>query len=158
MILNRYFFSFSFIIASIGCGAGHEYIQDEKVEQAQVSTSDFDSIHQTIIASKCLNCHSGKGSPHGIDLSSYDSIVNSLVFPPLIVPGDPESSSLFLSIVDDGMPLRKEPLRFREKQAVFEWIKSGALEFDRVEGGEEEEGLPNPNEPPTDCEPDEPCD
>ncbi|MGH1468236.1 MAG: c-type cytochrome domain-containing protein [Bdellovibrionales bacterium] len=142
-----------------GCSANHESLTDDKVEQSQAASSRFNSMYQTVIASKCLSCHDGEGSPHGIDLSSYNSIVNSTVFPPLITPGDPEASSLFLSVEDDGMPLKKEALNFREKLAMFEWIRLGALEFDDVEPEtEEEDELPDPEEPPSECEPDEPCD
>jgi hypothetical protein len=116
--------------------------------QAQVN-ADFSSIQQNLVNSKCIRCHSGPGSPHGVDLSSYDTIVNSGLFPPLIVPGSPESSSLYTSIAAGRMPKGGPKLSESTVGALYEWIKNGAKEI-------EDPSTPSPSPTPGGEPPDEP--
>ena len=91
--------------------------------------ASYASIRQNIlISNKCVSCHTGPDSPHRVDLASYESIMRSPVFPPLIVPGDPDSSSLYDSIKSGRMPKGMPRLSDRELQVVYEWIKAGARE------------------------------
>ena len=74
--------------------------------------------------------------------------------PPLIVPGAPEKSSLYTSLVASGaqqMPKGAAPLPKDEIQAVYEWIKRGALE-------NEEKPAVAPPPPPTTSTTNDPCD
>ena len=150
-----------FIGSLAGCGPKHEVLVDDEVEQSDLSLVGFESIHKNIIVKKCLSCHNSAQSPHGINLSSYETIINSPVFPPLVYPGDPLGSSLFDSVLSGRMPPQSEPLSFFEKQAVFEWIRLGALSSE-VGGdndtGDSSEPVEPPDDPDPNCEPDEPCD
>ncbi|MCB0364655.1 MAG: hypothetical protein H6624_06510 [Bdellovibrionaceae bacterium] len=134
----------------------------------------FKSVSAVIFANKCVECHSGAKTPHGIDLSSYGVIKGNNSFPPLLVPGNPLASSLYRSIANDSMPKDRPPLSFQEKQAIYEWILQGGLEVPKKDGEpecEKEDCQPGeppdepgplpgepPDEPPNECEPGEPCD
>ena len=157
MFLLRYLLTLLFIVVVLFCGSKHE-LSDQTAFYHVAAI--FTSVHTKILIPECIGCHSGKEAPHGIDLSSYSSIVESSVFPPLVVPGDPNASSLFLSVVDDEMPIRKISLSFRQKLALFEWIKLGVLEVvdDEGNGGGGGEGGDAEEPPPPESEPDEPCD
>lgn len=118
---------------------------------------NFTFVEDEIIKKRCLNCHlTGNGTNHGIDLSSYQAITESEVFPPLVIPGKPEESSLYTSLKTGRMPKGSQKLSDREIEGVFKWIKAGAKNRDGT--------APKPKEPggePTggSCAPDEPgCD
>jgi Planctomycete cytochrome C len=81
----------------------------------------FDFISQNIFKPKCMKCHSGPGSPGGMDLTSYDAIMNS----GKLVAKDPDSSKLYLTLKAGKMP-PSGPLSDQEIQMVFDWIKMGA--------------------------------
>jgi len=112
----------------------------------------FASVQKHIIQSKCMSCHSGASAPHGIDVSSYDKIMNNAVFPPLVIPGNPESSSLYTAAASGRMPKGAAPLQEMELKALYGWIKNGAKEF---EDQPQVSPTPAPTEPPDD---NEPCD
>jgi hypothetical protein len=117
--------------------------------------STYASLNENIFAPKCTSCHSGPTSPHSIDLSSYNSILNSPVFPPLIIPGDPEGSSLYQSCMSGKMPKNSPALPEGHMKAIYDWIKSGAREHDEgalppVQPGVGSAGTASPHEP---CDP-----
>ncbi len=123
-------------------------------------TSSFRSLQQNVFTPKCVECHSGSNSPHGIDLSNYQKIVNSPLFPPLVIPGNPEGSSLYEVCASGEMPKGAQHLSSEELKALYDWIKNGAKET-------EDPPSPNPSptpsptptgEPPDDEKVKEPCD
>ena len=116
----------------------------------------FESINRKIFGPKCVSCHSGSDAPHGIDITTYEKIINGSVFPPLVVPGSPENSSLYNSVMNNSMPKDSQPLSTVEKLTLFNWIRGGALKVpgDDGDGKEPCEGE-DCDEP---CDPDEPCD
>lgn len=123
-------------------------------------TASFRSVRQNIFVPKCVECHSGSNAPHGIDLSSYQRIVNSSLFPPLVIPGNPESSSLYSACASGDMPKNASRLSSAELKVIYDWIKNGASES-------EDSPTPHPSvspspaptgEPPDDKKKKEPCD
>jgi hypothetical protein len=101
-----------------GCG-----FRREKLVQAQGSLDpSFESLQRDIFEPKCVRCHSGPDAPHGIVLSSYASITSKAIFPALIIPGHPESSSLYTAVESGDMPDEGAPLTPRELAAIRTWI------------------------------------
>lgn len=117
--------------------------------------TSFSSIEANIIRPLCIDCHSGTNPPHGILLTSYEAIVNSPIFPPLIIPKKPLESSLYKSVLTGQMPRDRRKLNQNELQVIYNWILSGAPQMP-----------PSESEPPCGqkvscqdpCDPDEPCD
>lgn len=113
--------------------------------------NNFQSIEANIIRPLCVQCHSGADAPHGIYLTSYEAIINSPVFPPLVIPGKPNESSLYKSVLSGKMPKENRRLNQYELKVIYDWILSGAYKVP-----------PTDDEPPDDgdepCEDDEPCD
>lgn len=116
----------------------------------------FESLNRKIIETRCVECHSGSKTPHGIDLSTYEKIMYGNVFPPLVVPGEPMRSSLYTSVVDNSMPKNRKPLSTIEKKALFDWIKKGALKFPNSDE-DSSEGDDKDDENDQLCEVEEPC-
>jgi hypothetical protein len=88
----------------------------------------YASIRENIIVPKCLRCHTGPSSPHGINLENYKTTVHSHLFPPLVEPGYPEKSSFYTACESGDMPDEAPKLSDAELRAIFDWIKDGAKE------------------------------
>lgn len=87
---------------------------------------------------KCVSCHGSINPAHHLDLSSYEKMATGKHLPPLIVPGDPEESSLYIECATGKMPKGGPKLTQAELNALYDWIKDGA----RDEAGV---AMPNPD-------------
>lgn len=168
---KKRFMVFLFLISLLGVGCSYGK-KDKQKPQQKPSAGDpqkdeksevlegFAFVEEKVIKPKCLSCHAtATKENHGISLASYEEILKSAAFPPLVTPGVPGESSLYLSIsrTNNPMPKGGEPLLKEDVQKVFDWIKSGAKNKDGspppTTGNN---GEPGDDEPGDDCEPDEP--
>lgn len=134
--------------ALIGCNLGKGY-HDLEVDYSPFVVSNFKAIDSWVFKTRCIECHGPQKKEKDIDLSSYEKIFSGAIFPPLIIPGFPEKSSLYESIVKGRMPKGKAPLKKKELQAIYDWIKNGArkeeLERPTPPGPTPEPGEPDPD-------------
>ncbi len=154
------------VFSFISCNSEFQGIKDikEPALAADETRPTYASIREKILVPKCLSCHSGPNSPHGLDLSTFEGVMGQKHFPPLIVPGHPDRSSLYTVVKSGAMPKMMGRLSEKDILAISTWIKNGANEH---------EGVPNPipsatptGEPGGDDEPgspiapitNEPCD
>lgn len=87
-----------------------------------------------IIKKHCVECHlnGGKGFlASGFLVESYASLMKGTKFGPVIVPGDPLSSSLYRLVAGEvdksiQMPHGKEPIPADEIATIERWIEQGA--------------------------------
>jgi len=87
-----------------------------------------------ILVGRCLECHhpGGQGTEaSGLDLTTYEGLMKGTKFGPMIVPGEPDTSSLMRLIdhkVDPSirMPHGKKKLSQCDRDAFRLWIKQGA--------------------------------
>lgn len=87
-----------------------------------------------IIDTHCVECHLPGGQGHvasGFLVESYDSLMKGTKFGPMIVPGDPLSSSLYRLVsgnVDESirMPHGKDPIPADQIATIENWIAQGA--------------------------------
>ena len=96
----------------------------EKSEMGESVPPTFASVQRFILLPKCAGCHTGSGSPKGVDLSNYQAIFNSKQ----VVSKNPESSPLFISVTQGSMPKGMDRLRSNEIELLRRWIELGALE------------------------------
>lgn len=106
----------------------------------------------------CTSCHGGVS---GIDLSTYESTMEStgeLYQKEMIIPGAPGESPLVDKIEDDPqygnrMPLNRQPLSKEQINLVRQWIEEGAVKtadyrngliVDRTEHYKLVQNFPNP--------------
>lgn len=138
---------FLVLLFFVGCAPKGDLVfrdpsQPKDVKATSVDPT-FDSIRTNILVPKCLGCH-GKGaeSPLGIDLSTYENVMDQTAFPPVVTAGIPEESSLYITVHKGTMPKNAKPLSENEVAAIFDWIKNGAK---KIEEGSSEptEGLAN---------------
>ena len=85
-----------------------------------------------IIQIRCLECHKPDGDGYeksGLDLRTYQGLMNGTKFGAMVVPGDAFTSNLMVMI--DGrakirMPHRKKKLSSCEIREIRRWIRQGA--------------------------------
>ncbi|MFM7149786.1 MAG: DUF1549 domain-containing protein, partial [Gemmataceae bacterium] len=80
---------------------------------------DFDRKVLPILASRCLDCHSGDDAKGNLDLSRQKSARK------VIQPGKPDESELWKRVAEHEMPPKK-PLSASEKETLRAWIEGGA--------------------------------
>ena len=83
---------------------------------------DFDTDVVTVLAARCLECHSGADPKSGLDLTRKDAVLGAKGS---VVAGKPDASELWKKVAADEMPPKK-PLSANEKAVLKEWIASGA--------------------------------
>src|SRR5713226_1919793 len=86
-----------------------------------------------LVEQRCIACHGGgKQIMVGLDLRTLAGVMAGSANGPVLVPGNPESSRLWMMVRDDKMPMGGPPLATEEKQLLREWIEKG--QFPRREG------------------------
>lgn len=99
--------------------------QDPPVQPAQAPSPEFDRSVATILAARCIECHSGKSPESGLDLQFEKAAFSGGDSGAAITPGNLKESLLWQRVVDDEMP-PKHPLSDQEKQVLKQWIENGA--------------------------------
>ncbi|TCT22328.1 c-type cytochrome domain-containing protein [Thiobaca trueperi] len=97
-------------------------------------TVSFARDVQPIIKKHCVECHlqGGKGFlASGFLVESYASVMKGTKFGPVIVPGDPLSSSLYRLVAGEvdksiQMPHGKDPIPANQIATIENWIAQGA--------------------------------
>jgi len=100
---------------------------------------DYNSEIQPIFDNNCGNCHLGNSSG-GLNLSSYDDLMDGGDDGDVVIPGSPESSSLYDRITRDNsdagdMPPGNSELTQSEIDLIAQWISEGALEEPECDEG-----------------------
>jgi hypothetical protein len=87
-----------------------------------------------ILDSRCVQCHAAGGAgtkASGLDLTSYEGLMEGTRFGPIVVPGDPVSSNL--NVLVEGradpsvrMPHNQRPLLKAQQKILHDWVQEGA--------------------------------
>jgi mono/diheme cytochrome c family protein len=91
-----------------------------------VQPVSFSQEIEPIFTSECGSCHGGQG---GLWLLSYEQVMLGGSSGPVIVPGKPDQSQLYLRITGKAtpaMPLNSPALSQPEITAIQGWIAEGA--------------------------------
>lgn len=94
----------------------------------------FQSEIMPIITRNCVECHTNNGQgtqKSGFEMTSYDTLMKGTKYGPVVIAGDPLSSSFYrlvAGLVDKSikMPHSKEPLKDTEIKKIEQWILQGA--------------------------------
>lgn len=85
----------------------------------------FDKQIAPLLASRCLDCHSGSDAQAGLDLSSRAGMLRGGDSGTAVVPGKVDASLLLQRVLSDEMPPKK-PLTAAEKAQLTTWVGAGA--------------------------------
>jgi hypothetical protein len=109
----------------------------------------FKSLMDHVLKIRCIECHSGVKPADEIDLTSYQKIIESAAFPPLVTPFEPEKSSIYVVAKEGTMPKGRARLSKNELGAIEQWIRNGATEDGSVLTEPTPEQTPDPEASPS---------
>jgi hypothetical protein len=112
----------SMLLAGLSLNRGPE----PALADAPQGKLDFDLDVAPLLASKCLECHSGAGPEGGLDLTQHSRMLQGGETGPAVVPGKLDDSPLWQRVRDDEMP-PEHPLSADEKKILRDWISGGAV-------------------------------
>lgn len=98
---------------------------DRSLSLLPLSTPGYDEDIQPIFEESCSVCHSDTLQLADLHVTAYEPLLAGGQSGPVVVPGDPDASQLWLQIRSGAMPLVGE-LSDDEKSLVYEWILAGA--------------------------------
>jgi mono/diheme cytochrome c family protein len=89
---------------------------------------DFAKDVQPILTLNCIACHQGNSATRGLQLDSYENVMNGSDSGKVVVPGDPNQSLLIQRITDmTGKQMPPQTLMSKEDIAVIvAWVQQGA--------------------------------
>ncbi|MCR9199588.1 MAG: DUF1592 domain-containing protein [Planctomycetaceae bacterium] len=93
----------------------------------EAAAQHFETAVAPILARNCLECHDAASRAGELNLATSAAAIKGGDGGPVIVPGRPEDSSLWLSVDSDAMPDDRPPLKDGEKAILKEWIAAGAV-------------------------------
>jgi len=104
--------------------------EDELID-GEAATIDFSKQIKPILLGKCLSCHHSESEVTDISFASRGSMLKASRDRPILVPGKPEKSTLFLVTVlpdyfIEAMPASGHQLTEEEKWNLYHWILQGA--------------------------------
>jgi uncharacterized membrane protein len=114
------------LIAAISpsCGPGApEAVSTDKI--------DFVNDVKPILQTQCVRCHNDQSIMGGLNLMTKEMVNRGSSRGPVLIPGDPEKSSLYRVTLlpkeqDHAMPATGAILSESEKKIIYQWIKEGA--------------------------------
>ena len=86
----------------------------------------FETAVAPVLARNCLECHDAANRAGQLNLATREAALQGGESGPVIVPGQPEASDLWLSVEADAMPHNRPPLRDEDKDILKQWIAEGA--------------------------------
>ena len=93
---------------------------------AQDGPPAFERDIRPIFEKNCFYCHGAtKPLSNGLDLKTIESVMAGADSGPIVVPGKPEASRLWIVVRDGIMPQGGAPLPAAQKQLIREWIEKG---------------------------------
>lgn len=79
-----------------------------------------------LLQSRCINCHGGQRTSEGLDMKTYESLMNGSQNGSVISPGDAANSSFVTLAAEGKMPKRGPKLTPAEVQLLTDWVNAGA--------------------------------
>ena len=116
----------AFTICVYGCGTSDDGTGGV-VNGEMGSGVSFQSEVLPILTQRCAlsGCHVA-GGPRGIDLRSYESVLQGGQRGAIVVAGNAAGSELVNQIVTGNMPPGGPPLEDAQVQLITDWINDGA--------------------------------
>ncbi len=116
----------AFTIGVIGCGTSDDGMGGV-VNGEMGSGVSFQSKVLPILTQRCAlsGCHVA-GGPRGIDLRTYESVLQGGQRGAIVVAGNAAGSEIVNQIVTGNMPPGGPPLDDAQVQLITDWINDGA--------------------------------
>jgi hypothetical protein len=115
----------------IGIHARTQNVPDGQAAGTPLATIDYQQQVHTLLAAKCLSCHSAERRSGGLSLAAYADALEGGRTGAAIRPGDSAGSLLMMRITGEvapPMPLGRPALSAAEIATIRRWIDEGARE------------------------------
>jgi hypothetical protein len=89
-------------------------------------TSFDNQILPIFEANRCFDCHSPTNAQAGLDLTSYESLMDEQAHDPVVIPYEPDNSTLVEVLENQQMPQGGPYLSPGEIDLIRQWILEGA--------------------------------
>lgn len=100
---------------------------DKPTPAAGRDSSQFETDIRPILEAHCFRCHGEKMRKADLDLRSESGIHKGSEGGPVLIPGKPLESKLFLLVRDGAMPPgKKDRLDVKNVELIRRWIETGA--------------------------------
>lgn len=100
------------------------------VSAAAVAETTFRDHVRPILRGECMQCHNADKAKGGLDLSTYESLLQGGSAGEIVVPGDPDGSRLLQTMAHTSEPFMPQNASKRpddELDTVKRWIAEGLL-------------------------------
>ncbi|HQU37030.1 MAG: hypothetical protein CNIPEHKO_00699 [Anaerolineales bacterium] len=94
----------------------------------QTATVSFSNEILPILDSRCKNCHGGRETKEGLNLTTYAALMAGSENGLILTPGDADNSLLAEQVITQEMPKRGPKLTPPQVQLIVDWINQGALD------------------------------
>ena len=100
--------------------------------QRQRGSMSFSEDVVPIFKGYCESCHQPGGQGYaasGLDLTSYDSLMKGTKFGPMVIPGKPDQSNLYVLVSGQAkiqMPYGHKLIPSCLQDTIYSWIFQGA--------------------------------
>lgn len=94
----------------------------------QTATVSFANDIFPILDSRCKNCHGGRETKEGLNLTTYAALMAGSENGLILTPGDADNSLLAEQVITQEMPKRGPKLTPPQVQLIVDWINQGALD------------------------------
>ena len=95
---------------------------------SQDATVSIANDIQPLLENRCGNCHGGNKTEEGLNLLSYEAIIQGSDNGPVINAGAADDSLLVEMVVTLEMPKRGPKLTPPQVQLIIDWVNQGALD------------------------------
>ena len=98
----------------------------------EVAKVDFDTQVKPLLTSRCINCHYSGALFGELNLENRAMAFKKRVNGPVILPGKPDSSALYIVLKmppknPKAMPPNGHRIPDKEVSLIYDWIKQGAV-------------------------------
>jgi uncharacterized membrane protein len=98
----------------------------EPATEASVAGVSFANDVKPILANSCIDCHGGRQTREGLDMTTYESLMAGSNNGAVIVAGNSTDSVLVQLAAEGKMPKRVTKLTPQQAQVISDWVAAGA--------------------------------
>jgi hypothetical protein len=100
---------------------------EEAVTEGAPSPVSFANDVMPILENRCIECHGGRRTREGLDVKTYESLMQGSQNGPVVIPGSADESLFVELIVKGEMPDRGPKVTPGELKLIMDWVNQGAL-------------------------------
>lgn len=108
--------------------AGHQASRSDPAELARMQQQQhFEKTVAAVLVNHCFECHDASTREGGLDLSRLEAVFRGGDSGKVLIPGQPEQSTLWTRVHAGEMPVNRDPLTSDEREVLRKWIADGAV-------------------------------